>query len=733
MTDKGVMASATRIMDWSKHLVGLSRDPQFLKFCMVGVSNTLLSFLVFWTLVQGDLHVFLAQILSYLAGIFWSFFINSRWTFRANGALTNRFVRFLVLQVSLMLLSAFSVSTLTSVSLLGPSISWVLVMAVVTVVNFGVSRAFVFADEVSGKTAISGTTVLLACAILATAVFKGVSYGDSNHGTYLPAGIRLVDPTFLAGDWWVQNALHYHFAFKYLVAGLYSLNFLEWGVALLNIACVAGALVAVFSIIKKTKLHMATPALLIVFALISATDGLTSVANTYLFSQSLQPSTIGTIGLLWALSLFLGGRYGLTGLTLAASGLFHANFLLINIPVFGLMFAVQRFMAHGFQNLSWRQDFKPLLVLLMPSILVFLAALPVLGSLAFPDVAPAVQTAASRLFREFAVPHHYKPVTFLNQFWALAGWQLLGLIWTSRATSDQRSKQALYAIQIAFAAALWTATCLTTIVDFDFIARLFFWRLAPFSVLIALLIFLSGSLNELVNPAPTKRFQRQLLIGISLLALVAVARTNSHYFGLSDIAKNAPLFVALLILAASFARRYLAPPVNGGVANPNWLTAVAVAAMGYGMVIGINPINYKLLYMEGKYQSQFEAYKWIEKNTPQDALFLIPPEMGDFRLQTNRATVVDIIALPFGAKNLVDWYARLEVVSQTSSPNNKRQVIEGYRLLTSEQFADLQAEFEVDFALLHRSSWKPEMVAQTIYTNDRFVVLNLRRTVPPAH
>ncbi len=55
---------------------------QFVKFAVVGVSNTVVDFLVFQLLNLTLGWSYIAQVIGYSAGILNSYFWNSRWTFR---------------------------------------------------------------------------------------------------------------------------------------------------------------------------------------------------------------------------------------------------------------------------------------------------------------------------------------------------------------------------------------------------------------------------------------------------------------------------------------------------------------------------------------------------------------------------------------------------------------------------------------------------------------------------
>lgn len=133
------------------------------RFAVVGLSNTLISFLAFQALLlvfEGLLvRATLAQLGSFALGICWSFFWNRRWTFRpSSGEATPaqrplpQFLRFVALQASLMLGSAACLGVLIDRLHQPPTLTWVLVMGVVTGLNYALSRYWAFRPSVTAVT-----------------------------------------------------------------------------------------------------------------------------------------------------------------------------------------------------------------------------------------------------------------------------------------------------------------------------------------------------------------------------------------------------------------------------------------------------------------------------------------------------------------------------------------------------------------------------------------------------
>ena len=126
----------------------------FVRFLMVGLSNTAISYIAY--LVSFYLAVPLianldnvragfSQVLSYSAGIIWSYHLNKRFTFNHQGGSDNQlFIRFCIAQIAMLIASSAFISILVDQLHWEANISWFLVMGVVTVANYIVARFWVF-------------------------------------------------------------------------------------------------------------------------------------------------------------------------------------------------------------------------------------------------------------------------------------------------------------------------------------------------------------------------------------------------------------------------------------------------------------------------------------------------------------------------------------------------------------------------------------------------------------
>ena len=123
---------------------------RFLRFLVVGLSNTLISFIVYLIMLAllpnaAGMTSF-AQAISYGAGIFWSYVWNRKWVFRSRDHVVEEGSRFFVVQVSLMLISIAAIGIAVDWLDTDPVWAWVTVMAFITILNFLLLKLWAFAS-----------------------------------------------------------------------------------------------------------------------------------------------------------------------------------------------------------------------------------------------------------------------------------------------------------------------------------------------------------------------------------------------------------------------------------------------------------------------------------------------------------------------------------------------------------------------------------------------------------
>lgn len=127
----------------------------FVRFLLVGLTNTGISFLAFLLALRFlpamGARVLTAQLLSYGTGLVWSYVWNRRWAFGSTAAVGAEAGRFLLSQVALMTGSAVLLALVVERLRVDPRLAWVGVMGVVTILNFTVLRAWVFPAPANGR------------------------------------------------------------------------------------------------------------------------------------------------------------------------------------------------------------------------------------------------------------------------------------------------------------------------------------------------------------------------------------------------------------------------------------------------------------------------------------------------------------------------------------------------------------------------------------------------------
>jgi putative flippase GtrA len=123
-------------------------DGSFPRFVAVGLSNFAISFSVFRALLALpwalEFKASVCQLASYAAGTIWSFVWNRRFTFRSKGLIPAQALRFVSLQTALALGSAALIGICVDALKLAPTPSWLVIMGGMTIINFLLSKRWVF-------------------------------------------------------------------------------------------------------------------------------------------------------------------------------------------------------------------------------------------------------------------------------------------------------------------------------------------------------------------------------------------------------------------------------------------------------------------------------------------------------------------------------------------------------------------------------------------------------------
>jgi hypothetical protein len=564
----------------------------------------------------------------------------------------------------------------------------------------------------------AGALVALAASAAYGLTF-GFTYGVNNQTAYMLGGLRLFDPSVLANDWYAAHTLNYHPAFAYLAWLLLAIGGRGgWGVGVATVVA-AGAGAACLYWLCRRLLPRATalPTFLLLLVAMMAT-GTRELASTYVFDPIFQPSTVGSVMLLASLAPFVSGRWLLSGVLLALGGLFHANYLVLGIAVFGIAHLVL-----GVRDLRELRDRA--LRQLGPSVLVLLLLSPViLRATGGPDAARAQQ-----ILFEIRSPHHYNPRGYVTDFFPFFVWQPLGLAaggWILRRAGVRGRRFA--AILCGMVAIVWLGTLFSVVFDSRRATQLFVWRFAPYIDLLMQLLVAAAVVHALLVPTARPRWSPpQVALVLASAVAVAVA-----YVKVPPVVGW--LQLATLIAAAGVLMRLALPRVRDALSRvPAWVApqvpraaAVAAAALFIHQVHGpIDGVRARSNLYTGMRSPETDLYDWLRANTPKDAQILSPPGLERFRLTSERPIVVDWKGSTYAPSELVEWYRRLEDVSGRRGPRSREEVNEGYEALDRGRLDALKGKYGLSYAVVTRSR-AAALGQPVVYENPQFAVLDLR-------
>jgi len=118
-------------------------NKRFLKFAIVGVSNTAISFLVYVVLVKLSLYYILASIISYIAGILNSYILNTAFVFKEKKTKKNLFM-FSSVYLSALLINLSLLYIMVGVFGIGPITGQILVTGIVMIYNYIMQKKWTF-------------------------------------------------------------------------------------------------------------------------------------------------------------------------------------------------------------------------------------------------------------------------------------------------------------------------------------------------------------------------------------------------------------------------------------------------------------------------------------------------------------------------------------------------------------------------------------------------------------
>jgi hypothetical protein len=518
--------------------------------------------------------------------------------------------------------------------------------------------------------------LFVAVASLLLALAYTAPYGTQNQTTYLLDPMHRAMPELFHKDWFLSQP-SYMPVFGWLAQWLYRID--PDGTRAIVAAHVIVALVIYVALYRLVSaVSPAWQTYLLVATFVTVTTNL-AMGGSYLTCGYLQPSELATLGWIAALAALVRGRYLACGLCLAAGGLVHVNFLVLGFGLFALTALIVG--ARG----------RELAKLLAPQLVVLACYAPVLFGSA------GLNAEALRVLVEFHAYGHYGPERLVRWMPELLAWLTAASV-AIRLERPSRELRVLWWFSVVGTAVVCT-TALVIYAGFTSLTQLYWARIAPFAMLGFQIILASALIR---HAGTSTRTRRLAFAGAIVLVLAITGGYELRMFGIVPTIAGSLAAVIVLVVPERFARLACTILAVGGFA-----AAIAWSNHGSGFTVE-----------ESANKNELALMRWAREQTPVDALFLTPPDLGRFRLLARRAVVADTKSPPLQPDLMVAWYHRLCAMVKLPEAATTREVSDRYKQLTAADLEEVGRAFGVDYIVASPSVH----LGTPVYANTQYAV-----------
>jgi len=129
----------------------------------------------------------------------------------------------------------------------------------------------------------------------------------------------------------------------------------------------------------------------------------------------------------------------------------------------------------------------------------------------------------------------------------------------------------------------------------------------------------------------------------------------------------------------------------------------------------------------GDFDDWRAACEWIARSgeIPPEALFLTPRLSRTFRWYAERREVVAWKDLPQAAREIVEWWRRVQDVHGTGLPLRSRRWYEPLAAAGTERLVQLGAKYHADYAITERTD--PPLKLDAVYDNRTYIIYRLKK------
>ena len=218
-------------------------------------------------------------------------------------------------------------------------------------------------------------------------------------------------------------------------------------------------------------------------------------------------------------------------------------------------------------------------------------------------------------------------------------------------------------------------------------------------------------INAFLQPGPI------LLVVVALLPRFGkLSRINLWQF---------LLFVLMTLCILYINRIWLSRSVVIGIAFI-WILTLFMGAkiFPFGIFEEMRP-EIRLSDLTG---AEVDIARSAQRITPEDAIFLVPPALGEFRSIAARAIVVDFGSFPFQDLAMVEWQRRLfESYGKPESTgfSAEREMDQNYRKISDSKLNTLGSKYDVTYAILYKETMTS---FSSLYENQKYKLVEINQT-----
>jgi Domain of unknown function (DUF6798) len=592
--------------------------------------------------------------------------------------------------------------------------------------------------------------------LLATAV--GYQVGLGNQTEHLPIVLRLLDPNYLQSDFFVNSAVEFGPRFYYVHLLAFFAQWVPLPLVVLTLALTINIALGALTILAARDLLAADRlagfiAAILVVSVSSVPLGLV----TDIRFLDLQPASLAIPGCLAALWAGLRGKPVIAALLAGVSCIPH--------PLYGVetgAIAIGTALCVGLVE----PDFPPSKTRVSTVVLAVLSATLLLAGFAFvfwalPQIGrpgdPLTTQELIDILANFRAPHHYIASRFPIEHYAALAFFLAAVAMCWHQWRDGRPRH-LSTLKFFVPPVIVLFACGIGYILMEVWPSRVGVVAQPFRMLYLVkwigFLFLGWQISKWIG----QRNLRSSFGWIGLLGSGAAHAVIAFFSVASDRLdhhlRRSGSRIPLLLVPIAFLATTVLLLVKAGKIDE---TLLVVVAMGIAIplasasqhrgrrIFPVALVALVLLVAGANRTTQFlhwnflnpivsfadhrgdhaDAARWARQNTESDALFLIPPDMGTFRILARRAVVVDFEAIPFEGAAMREWRNRMrdsygDVMSGGFVA--REEMIKNYRQLSAAKLDSLASSYNVDFAVLYAETTIDQPV---LYRNATFKIVAL--------